>query len=125
MLRRRTARAGRSPLDDGLGITIRYAYPDDETALTRLAALDSKPLPDRPLLVAEVAGELWAAVGLTADREAVADPFRATAELVGLLRERAQRLEPSRTRRHVERHARLPGGRLRSAQPSSPRTHAD
>ena len=57
--------AVRSPLDEGLGITIRFAYPDDDAALRRLAALDSQLLPPGPLLVAEVAGELWAAVSVT------------------------------------------------------------
>lgn len=84
--------ASRSPLDDGLGFTIRFAYPDDETALRHLAALDSQRLPAGPLLVAEVAGELWAAVGLTGEPRAIADPFRHTAELVALLGERADRL---------------------------------
>jgi hypothetical protein len=84
--------AGRSPLDEGLGITIRFAYPDDAGALRRLAGLDSKPLPSGPLLVAEVSGELWAAVSVTGESPAIADPFRHTAELVALLRERADRL---------------------------------
>jgi hypothetical protein len=84
--------AARSPLDEGLGITIRFAYPDDAAALRRLAALDSQPLPPGRLLVAEVAGELWAAVSVTGAPRAIADPFRHTAELVALLHERADRL---------------------------------
>jgi hypothetical protein len=83
---------GRSPLDDGHGFTIRFSYPDDETALQRLAALDSQAILAAPALVAEVGGELWAAVSLGGDPRAIADPFRPTAELVALLRERAQRL---------------------------------
>jgi hypothetical protein len=82
----------RSPLDDGLGITIRFAYPDDAAAVRRLAALDSKPVPAGPLLIAEVGGELWAAVSVPGARHAIADPFRHTAELVALLRERVERL---------------------------------
>jgi hypothetical protein len=81
-----------SPLDEGLGITVRFAYPDDTAALRRLATLDSKPVPAGPLLVAEVAGELWAAVSVTNEGPPIADPFRYTAELVTLLRERAHRL---------------------------------
>ena len=84
--------AARSPLDEGLGITIRFAYPDDAAAVRRLAALDSQPLPPAPLLVAEVAGELWAAVSATGEARTIADPFRHTAELVALLHERADRL---------------------------------
>ena len=79
----------RSPLDDGLAFTIRFAYPDDDRALRRLADLDSKPPPGGPLLVAEVDGELWAAVSLNAATYAIADPFRHTAALLALLRERA------------------------------------
>jgi hypothetical protein len=84
--------AARSPLDEGLGITIRFAYPDDAAALGRLAILDSQPLPPGPLLVAEVAGELWAAVSATAEPRTIADPFRHTAELVAVLHERVERL---------------------------------
>ena len=91
--RRSRGRAGgRSPLDEGLGITIRFAYPDDTAALRRLATLDSKAVPGGPLLVAEVTGELWAAVSITDEGPPIADPFRYTAELVTLLQERAQRL---------------------------------
>lgn len=81
-----------SPLDHGFGFTIRFAYPDDHEALRRLAALDSSAPPPGPLLVAEVGGELWAAVTLTGEPRAIADPFHHTAELVALLRERADRL---------------------------------
>lgn len=84
--------AGRSPLDDGLGFTVRFAYPDDDIAVRRLAALDSQQTPAGPLLLAEVAGELWAAVSLAGEPRAIADPFHHTAELVVLLRDRAERL---------------------------------
>ena len=88
-----------SPLDEGLGITIRFAYPDDAEALARLAALDSNTVPAGPLLVAEVDGELWAAVSVASKASVIADPFRHTAELVALLRERAAALAqiPRRT----------------------------
>jgi hypothetical protein len=95
--RRRAERGhARSPLDEGLGITIRFACPDDADALARLATLDSKTVPPGSLLVAEVAGEAWAAVGVTPDAPAIADPFRHTAELVALLRERANHLQRQR-----------------------------
>jgi hypothetical protein len=87
-----TMTPARSPLDDGLAITIRFAYPDDDGAVARLAALDSQPVPGGSLLVAEVAGELWAAVTVGGEPVCVADPFRHTAALVELLRERADRL---------------------------------
>jgi hypothetical protein len=70
---------------------IRRTTPDDAAALTRLAALDSK----RPLagdaLVAEVDGDILAAVSLAGD-EAIADPFKRTADLVAMLEMRAQQL---------------------------------
>ncbi len=97
----RSRSAGRSPLDDGQGFTIRFAYPDDESGLRRLAALDSQPNLTGPALVAEVGGELWAAVSLGGEPRAIADPFRPTAELVALLRERAQRLTHTRRDRSV------------------------
>lgn len=84
-----------SPLDDGLGFTIRHAYPDEATALRRLAAFDSqRPLGGR-IIVAEVDGEIWAAIGLegeprmTAEQRVIADPFRLTATLVAVLRQHA------------------------------------
>jgi hypothetical protein len=78
----------RSPLDQGLGFTIRFAYPDDVAELRRLAALDSqRPLQGRTL-VAEVAGELWAAISIEQQR-VIADPFRHTSALVAVLSERA------------------------------------
>jgi hypothetical protein len=70
-------------------ITIRVAYADDETVLARLAALDSaEQVPPMPLLLAEVDGELRAALSLR-DGSVVADPFHFTADLVALLRARA------------------------------------
>jgi hypothetical protein len=66
-------------------VTLRLAGADDEAAVARLAQLDSRPVPAPPLLVAERAGRIEAAVSLSAG-DAVADPFRRTAELVELLR---------------------------------------
>ncbi|MEX2194444.1 MAG: hypothetical protein WD844_04085 [Thermoleophilaceae bacterium] len=72
-------------------VVIRSAGPWDDAALVRLAELDSSRLPRGEKLVAEVRGELIAAVGM-ADGRAVADPFRSTADVVGLLRMRAGQL---------------------------------
>jgi hypothetical protein len=66
-------------------ITIRPAYADDAAAIHRLAALDSAQPPASPLLLAEVDGELRAAVAVH-DGTAIADPFFPTVELVTLLR---------------------------------------
>jgi hypothetical protein len=75
-------------------MTLRYATPADATALERLAQLDSQRAPRGVVLVAEVGGELWAAISLD-DHHAVADPFRPTGELVALLVERARQLRRS------------------------------
>ena len=66
-------------------LTIRPADPTDLAGLNRLAALDSASPPTGEVLVAEVGGELWAAVEL-ASGTAIADPFRPSGELVELLR---------------------------------------
>ena len=72
-------------------LTLRYAVAADAEALDRLAQLDSDRAPRGVVLVAEVPGELWAALSLD-DGHAVADPFRPTGELVALLVERARGL---------------------------------
>ena len=79
-------------------ITIRPGYADDQKALARLAALDSASLPAGPLLVAELDGELSAALSLH-DGTSIADPFRPTAAIVALLRAHAAAARPTpRTR---------------------------
>jgi hypothetical protein len=78
--------------------TIRRADLADLAALDRLAALDSTSAPTGDVLVAEVGGELWAALELSS-RRAIADPFRRSGPLVDLLRLHAR---PSR---RVERRA--------------------
>ncbi len=69
-------------------ITIRRSEQADRPAVARLAALDSKRPPRGDLLVAEIAGDVVAAVPV-AGGETIADPFRRTAELVALLELRA------------------------------------
>jgi hypothetical protein len=67
-------------------ITIRPAYADDQLAIQRLADLDSaQAVPPRPLLVAEVDGDLRVALSVH-DGTAIADPFYPTAAILGLLR---------------------------------------
>ena len=67
---------------------IRRAGDHDSRAIERLAALDSSRAPRGSVLLAEVDGEPWAALGLD-DGHAVADPFRRSAGVVDLLRARA------------------------------------
>jgi hypothetical protein len=85
-------------------ITIRPGYADDHRALARLAALDSATIPAEPLLVAELDGELSAALSLR-DGSAIANPFRPTADIVALLRAHAAasaRPTPRRRRRGLQ-----------------------
>jgi hypothetical protein len=86
--RRLRRRAASAPPGE---VTIRLATDGDACALTRLAGLDSRPLPPAPLLVASLDGEPAVALSLR-DRSFVADPFRPTAALVGLLALRAAQL---------------------------------
>ena len=86
-IKRHTLRAPGAPDE----VTMRRAYPDDSAALARLAALDCGPIPTGDVLVAEVDGELWAAVAVGSDG-AIADPFRPSAAIVRLLRLRAAQL---------------------------------
>jgi hypothetical protein len=79
-------------------ITIRPGYADDHHALTHLAALDSATIPTEPVLVAELDGELSAALSLH-DDTSIADPFRPTAEIVALLRAHAAAARPTPRKR--------------------------
>jgi hypothetical protein len=97
------------PFDPPETLTIRMAGSADAEALRRLAQLDSAPTPaPAPMLIAEVAGELRAAVPLFGGRP-IADPFRLTAELVALLTERARQIAAARRRpaRRLRRPARV------------------
>lgn len=72
-------------------VTLRPAAESDLRALQRLAELDSAGSLAGTVLVAEVNGELLAAYSVQG-RRAIADPFRPTADLVALLRVRADQL---------------------------------
>jgi hypothetical protein len=94
-------------------IALRTAQPSNGPALNRLATLDSAKTPAGQALLAEVDGELRAAVSLETG-QAVADPFRPTADLVALLAvaATATRRPGSRVRRRLARPARVPVVRL-------------
>jgi hypothetical protein len=77
-------------------ILIRYSRDDDHVALERLAALDSRMLPEGPFLLAEVHGELVAAAPLDRDAEPLSDPFVPTANVRQLLKLRARQVGRSR-----------------------------
>jgi hypothetical protein len=70
-------------------ITITHSTEADAQKVWRLALLDDRRPPRGPALLAYVGGELRAAVGLL-DGQAVADPFRPTADIVELLRLQAR-----------------------------------
>ena len=88
-------------------ITIRPEYPEDDPALNRLAMLDSADAaPPRPLLLAEVDGELRAALSLR-DGSAIADPFHPTAATLALMRAHARQTATSHGRRAARRAIRV------------------
>jgi len=72
-------------------VTVRHASPGDESALIRLAALDSARPPHGPALIAESDAHILAALPMGAGRP-IADPFVPTEELVALLQLRASQL---------------------------------
>ena len=73
-------------------VTVRRSTSADQGALARLAALDSASPPRGPALVAEADSRMLAALPLGSGRP-IADPFEPTAEIVELLRLRADQLE--------------------------------
>jgi hypothetical protein len=83
--------------------TIRTATNADTNALDRLAQLDSSQVPAGELLVAEIDGNLVAALSTT-DGSVIADPFTYTNESVALLRRRAEQADIPRRRRVVVPH---------------------
>jgi hypothetical protein len=105
--RSRTARKVRkSWLAGGQRLVLRRSSAEDEPALARLARLDSAPRPRSEMLVAEVDGEIVAAVPF-AGGPAIADPFRPTADVVAILHARAEllagRTQTRRPRFHLPR----------------------
>ena len=94
-------------------LVLRHATSADSSALRDLAGLESTRLPSGPFLVAEVGGEMQAALALV-DGMVLADPFRPTAHLAELLRshasaqaaaERRDRQVSGRRRRRLPRPA--------------------
>src|SRR5215468_1169454 len=86
----------------GDAVTIRRARRGDATPLLQLAALDDAVPLDGDVLVAEVDGELWAALALD-DRRTISDPFRPAAQARALLELRAALLGRSAVARATSR----------------------
>jgi hypothetical protein len=93
--RSRSVHARRAP---GLAarVTLRLATSADDEGIARLAALYDRRLPSGPLLLAEVDGELQAALTLTSAEELM-EPYLPTAALVELLALRVQHLRDQMT----------------------------
>ena len=72
-------------------VVVRHARPQDAAAIHRLAILDSQSPRDGAHLVAEADGEVIAALAI-ASGAVVADPFRWTADVVELMKVRAEQL---------------------------------
>ena len=70
-------------------LTIRHANAADEADLARLAALDSSRVPSGELLVAQLDGNLVAALSVDTGA-AIADPFEHTAAIVDSMRVQAR-----------------------------------
>ncbi len=81
------------------GITIRRLGPGDETAVNRLAELDSRVRPSGELLGIEIEGRLLVAMSIETGA-GIADPFTRTAELRALLEIRIAQMNGGSARRH-------------------------
>ena len=94
-------------------LLIRAATDDDAPGLLRLARLDSSRPPAGRIVVAEDRGTIVAAMSID-DGATIADPFRATAAIVAMLRLRAEQVrgeKPRAQRRTLLSLRRLrPGG---------------
>jgi hypothetical protein len=73
-------------------VTVRRSASGDESALARLAALDSASPPRGPALIAEANTRILVALPIGSGRP-IADPFEPTAELVELLELRRTQIE--------------------------------
>jgi len=91
MLLRRTSDPDLGGYRRSPAVTIRWAMPEDARGVEILAELDDAPAPSGPLLLAVVGDELWVAFSVSTGAM-VCDPFRPSAEVATLVRERARQL---------------------------------
>jgi hypothetical protein len=95
-------------------LTVRGFAERDIDAIRRLAALDEKPIPTGGVLVAEQDGDLIAVLPLDGG-QALADPFKPTADIVELLTMRARQLREASGGRALEPHGLVARFPLRKA----------
>jgi len=75
-------------------VAVRLARAEDASAISRIASLDGKKVPEGQILVAEADREIIAALAIDGG-QAVADPFRWTSDVVALMEMRAEQLAAS------------------------------
>ncbi len=92
-------------------VMVRRATPADGGRVWELARLDDARMPAGPYLVAEVSGEIVAALSLPTGA-VVADPFRTTSDAVAMLELRA--LQVSGSGKLAGRSAGRSGRRIRT-----------
>jgi len=80
-------------------VVIRLCRAGDDPALERLAALSERRLPRGSFVVAELNGELVAALPLDVAGPLLRDPFRRTSGLLDLLELRARQVRGAESRR--------------------------
>jgi hypothetical protein len=95
------SRSRRRPITDLADVALRLCRVSDDGAISRLAALEERPEPHGRFVVAEVDGEIVAALPL-AGGAPLRDPFARTAHLIRLLEMRAaQLMQDEREPRHL------------------------
>ena len=92
----RSKRSTSSRVGDYNSVAIRMARPDDDYAITRVAALDGSKVPAGRVLVAEADGEIIAALSVS-DGSKAADPFSWTSDVMALMEMRAEQIAAADT----------------------------
>ena len=82
---------GRATLPASVVIVLRLETVHDRSGLQRLAALEGRPVPSGPCVLAEVGGTVVAALPIDGGA-LIADPFALTKDLMPLLEVRARQL---------------------------------
>jgi hypothetical protein len=95
-------------------VLMRRAADTDAARIRALAQLDDKRLPAGPFLVADVAGEIVAALSLPTGT-VVADPFRLTSDVVAMLRLRVTQMSVVPAAPAERRAPRTASGRTQTA----------